>query len=192
MTEERALKSEEFEALLAALTANGENSGQAYESMRRRLIVYFSARGVHDPEYAADVTLDRVARKIGDFVPGGPNSLNHFIYAFANNVRRESYRQDARLPLMDEAFLPEIGVPAAEIEQAVDIRFECLLKCLNEIPAQERELLLEYYSQDGMKKIELRKEISSRSGISTNNLHTRVYRIRERIRKKIHDCLRKK
>lgn len=192
MPEERTLKAEEFNALLAALTVNGEDPGQAYEAVRRRLILFFSARGLHDPEFAADDTLDRVARRIGDFVPGGPNSLNRFIYAFANNVRLEYYRQAARHPLMDEAFLPEIGVPAAEIETAVDLRFECLMQCLNEIPTEERDLLLEYYSRDGMKKIELRKKISTREGISTNNLHTRIYRIRERIKKKIHECLRKK
>ncbi len=192
MDKGRTLKAEEFDALLAALASNGEDPGMAYEKVRRRLILYFNARSVQDPELAADETLDRLARKISDFVPGGPESLTAFVYAFANNVRHEAYRRASRNPLMDEAFLPEIGVPAGSINEAVDRRIECLTECLKGLPEIDRKLLIEYYSEERAKKIELRKKISSREGISINNLHTKIYRIRSRIRKKILECLEKR
>lgn len=184
--------SADFAALLRAFDPDPEMAGLSYEATRRRLIVYFNAYGCQTPEELADLTFDRLARKIESFVPNGAGSLNAFIYGIARNIKREHFAKVSRYRLVDESFLPEIGVAADAVETVIDQRLECLNRCVDALNEEDRSTLLDYYRLDGIEKIKLRKQISARLGISLNNLHTKVYRIRARIGKGVRECLEKK
>ena len=64
----------------------------------------------------------------------------------------------------------------------------CLEKCLDELPNDDRELILEYYRSEGREKIERRSELAGRLGLSKNALILRASRIRTRLEGCVRSC----
>jgi DNA-directed RNA polymerase specialized sigma24 family protein len=58
-------------------------------------------------------------------------------------------------------------------------RLECLERCVQELKPPQRELIVEYYADTGRRKIERRRALARRLGISMNALAIRACRIRE-------------
>jgi DNA-directed RNA polymerase specialized sigma24 family protein len=63
--------------------------------------------------------------------------------------------------------------------ERMEKQLECLEQCLKELPISRRELLFAYYQQDQGTRIEQRKALAERLGITPNALKIRVFRIRE-------------
>jgi hypothetical protein len=57
-------------------------------------------------------------------------------------------------------------------------RLECLDCCLHELKPEQRELVVEYYRDAKRQKIDRRRELAARLGISMNALGIRAWRIR--------------
>jgi DNA-directed RNA polymerase specialized sigma24 family protein len=62
-----------------------------------------------------------------------------------------------------------------------DLRVVCLRECLRSLPKENRELIIEYYRDEGRAKIEDRKALAEMLGISLNALFSRAKRIRDRL-----------
>jgi DNA-directed RNA polymerase specialized sigma24 family protein len=61
------------------------------------------------------------------------------------------------------------------------LRRECLNHCLRRLPAENRELIVEYYRKDGRLKNDHRAAMAERLGITLNALWSRAQRIRENL-----------
>lgn len=174
-----------FDRFLGMLNPDRELAGVAYESIRRRLIKIFLARGVSTAEELADETIDRVISRTEDLAGLSGSSVEPYVYGVANFLFREYLKK--RGNKVDLGKAKNISTSRG-IEEA-DHVYECLERCLQELPPAQRELLLLYYDSDKRAKIERRKKMASDLGLSDNALKIRVYRLRSQLYVSLATCL---
>ena len=179
----RGLSADAFASLLARLDPDPERAGSAYEHLRRALAGFFAWRGAATPEECADETLDRLAARVAE---GVVEDVPRFALGIARLVLLEHWRRPGArsVPLEDlgrePAAAPEVGDD--------DSRARDLALCLDELPGEGRELILQYYGADGRARIEARKRIADALGISENALRSRAQRLRDQLE----TCLRRR
>jgi RNA polymerase sigma factor (sigma-70 family) len=174
----RGLTREGLEALLAYLDPDREVAGEQYVSIRRRLIRLFEWRGCDVAEDLADETINRVARRLAEGVlPANPFG---YFCGVAHMVHKEFLRKGAR-----ERAALESGDwhPLPEPDDEPDPRVERVRHCLESLPEDQRQLVLQYHQ--GENNIQTRKELSEKLSVPMNALRIRVHRIR----KKIEECV---
>ena len=67
--------------------------------------------------------------------------------------------------------------------------YECLERCLEQLPPDNRDLVLRYYQQERKAKIEHRKSLATELGIAVNALRIRAHRIRLVLQRCVRDCI---
>src|SRR5262249_5396488 len=155
-----------------------------YLETRRRLVRYFDRKNCLTPDELADETLNRVARRLSEEGQIRDASPARYCYIVAKYVYLEHQRRPVRNQISLET-LPVMGDlsahPApAEIDMEAQ-RMGCLESCLQQLIAEQRELILEYYRGEQRAKIEQRRRLAERLGLTTNALSIRAYRIRDRL-----------
>jgi len=176
---EHELTPKAFTKLLAKLSPDPEIGGREYEELRRRLIKFFEWRGSLFPEDLADETLNRTARKID-----GGEEIEKNVIALALGVAHFVFLETSRRPDNRRATLEELISVAAPPEHRLeddDLRVTYLRECLHSLPKESRELIIEYYREEGRAKIDDRKALAEKLGISLNALFSRAKRIRHRL-----------
>lgn len=179
MKQESSLTQAAFDSLLAWLDTDRDEAGKKYEFIRRRLIKIFACRGRHDAEELADETINRVTLKAARLVQEYVGDPALYFYGVAQKVYLESVRKRP-------AVLPP--VPPADPAE-VERDYECLEKCMEHLPPNSRELILEYYQNEKSLKVEYRKKLAERLGIAQNAVRIRAYRIRLALQRCVQDCL---
>ena len=183
-----------FRHLLAWLDEGIDSDGESYVEMRSRLDSYFGRKRCVSPDELADETLNRVARKLEELGAITDASPAHYCYIVARFVFLEYLRgaehHQARL---DEATgVPDIKsrAAAARTDQADadERRFACLDRCLRELTEYDRVLILEYYSADRGLRIESRRRLAARLGLTANALTVRACRIRGAVEACVKAC----
>src|SRR5215211_4845128 len=180
MNHEKSLTQAAFDSLLAWLDSDRDQAGRKYEFIRQRLIKIFTCRGRNDADELADETINRVtlkAAKIAQEYVGDPAL---YFYGVAQKVYLESLRK--RPP----AVAPSPPPTPTEDEQ----EYECLEKCMEQLPPGNRELILEYYQNDKRQKVEYRKMLAERLGIAQNAVRIRAHRIRLTLQRCVEECLK--
>ena len=186
LKKEWVLTKEAFDRFLAMLDRDREQAGQKYESVRIRLVKYFQWSGAPEPDSEADETINRVARKIEEGAT--VYNLPAYIHGVAKLVRAESLKSPMRKQqVLEEAY----GVQAKPIDDHFDAseRRTCLNRCLQCIPEENREIIIEYYQEEKTRKIECRKELAARLGITLNALRINAHRIRMSLERCVRECL---
>jgi DNA-directed RNA polymerase specialized sigma24 family protein len=179
-----------FARLLAWLDDGVDSRGEAYLEMRRRLVSYFDRRNRPTAEELADDTLNRIARTLaqGGAVVTRPPA--RYCYAVAKFVLLEDLRRDRRHVTLDESHPSAPSTAGTDDEEAVhrERRLACLDRCLDGLKPAHRELIVEYYADVRRQKIERRRELAARLGISMNALAVRAHRIREALMMCMQTC----
>lgn len=169
-----------FDKLLAWLDADREAAGKKYEDIRFRLIRIFLHRGCTIAEDLTDETINRVTRRvleIGESYVGDPAL---YFYGVAQKVYLEYVKKrPAALP-----------IPRPDPPEIVEQNYNCLQDCMKHIPAENRDLILEYYKDEKQAKIDHRKEMARRMGIALNTLRMRAHRIKMGLQKCVMACLK--
>lgn len=169
-----------FDDLLEWLDPNREMAGQKYKVIHAGLVRMFVSRGFSDAEDLADGTIKRVT----DLLPGIRESYvgerAPYFYTVARYIMLEARR---RPEVAAEVFPVE---PAPQ-EDASD-SLERLMECLDLLPAERRDLILDYYLYKGRDKIEHHKRMAGARGISIGALRSRAHHIREALE----DCVRQR
>src|SRR5574341_259895 len=187
-----------FDSLLACLGPDSESAALAYLDVRRALFTFFATRGATDPDEMADETINRVARRLSEGVQITTETPSGFFYAVARNVWRESLAKSGVLtPLPEDvSTLPvtretphDLLMDARERIEA-GVKRECLERCLGRLDPEERELIISYHRFRGGAKIENRKELAARLGISNNTLRQKVARLKLKLSECARKCLR--
>ncbi len=176
---------EAFHRFLALLDAKAESAGQKYEALRLKLVKYFDWRGAHFPDECADETLDRVVRKVeaGETIRDIPT----YCYGIARLVFLETLKApDSRRRSLDE--VQEVAAPLSSADDDRE-EHDCFEKCLNALPSENRQLLLEYYQDEGRGKINNRQAKAEQLGIPLNALRSRVQRLRDKLEQCVALCL---
>lgn len=170
---------EALEQLLALLDPDPGRAAREFIQLRQRLTRLFEWRGCRFPEDLVDETISRVARRLAEGIEIRSDDPYRYFCGVAHMVFKELLRERRReRKLQDPAsWLPD----QVSEEDPDDPRMEVLLRCLDRLPEDQRDLILEYHQGDGRERIENRQAIAQRLGVPLNALRIRVHRIRSRL-----------
>ena len=195
MNREWVLTRESFELLLDWLDPDREQAGQTYEKIRLRLIKIFACRGCNEADELADETINRVTAKLNDIGQTYSGDPALYFYGVAQKVHQEYLRNRPQL----QEFPREISAggqgkltPAPDSSDDIEREYECLEKCMERLPRQNRQLVLEYYQDEKRAKIDHRKKLADQLGIAVNALRIRAHRIRMQLQACVQDCLQQR
>jgi DNA-directed RNA polymerase specialized sigma24 family protein len=174
-----------FQQLLDWLDGGSDSGGERYLEIRRRLVQYFDRKNCPSPEELADDTLNRVTRRLEEERTITGDAPAQYCYIVARYVLLESLRQRNR----EQSIKEELPAPrdASEEKREAEQRSEALQRCMQNLAFGERTLIVGYYQGEQRAKIENRRSMAAKLGITMNALTIRACRIRE----KLETCLRK-
>lgn len=179
-----SLTQEAFDGLLSSLAANRDEAAEKYLEIRRNLLRFFEWRGCSFPEDHADETVNRVARKVAE----GEQLQNANAYFIG--VARLVVLEVLKARVKESGAITEIATTQPEASDSGDeTRVECLQQCLQELPAANRELIVQYYQGDKGEKIANRKKLTEKLRIPVNTLRMRALRLRERLLECVNKCM---
>lgn len=190
-----ALTQSAFERLLDWLGQGAEPGGECYLEMRERLVLYFDRKNCLSPDELADETLNRVARRLEEEGAISTDAPAHYCYIVARLVFLESLRQRQRQEPLDEKLSPHSAVrvaaspEASEEEKEREQRWECLEQCIGKLAPDDRELIVNYYRGVERAKIENRRAMAAKLGVTVNALSIRACRLRNKLETCMRQCL---
>ena len=187
MVRHQPLPPESFDEILAWLNPDREIAANIYVQLRRDLEKVFLWNRCSDPEGMTDEVMDRVAKKVHQLRESFEGDPRLFFYGVARNLIKENPRRTKTEVALPDAELP--SQPTTEIEEAVDMREECLNTCLQRLSKEKRELILAYYANEKRAKIDHRTELAQQLGTSIETLRVRAYRIRNALEDCIERCV---
>lgn len=163
-----------FDGFLTTLDRDREKAGEKYEYIRLKLLKYFQWCGSEAPDIDADETINRVTRRI--YEGQEVFNLTGYIYGVAKLVHAESLKRQSRIRALDEDSLIEVS--SIDVEVGAAKYQECLERCLGCLSDADREVITEYYRYKKTAKINCRKRLAARLGISLNTLRVKMHRQR--------------
>jgi hypothetical protein len=175
----REITPEGFASFLDWLSPERDRAGEAYERLRFSLQAYFARRGSPYADELTDETINRVIVNIDEPIA---NKMG-YCYGVARNVFRESLRKERTHLDIDEV---TIAAPAAEPE---NFSHECLDQCLSRLPAESRNLLLEYYREAKTEKILMRRRISTSLQKTGTALRMQIVRLKRNLTVCVKQCM---
>ena len=178
-----SLTAEGLSRLLERLHPDPDEAARAYEQLRRTLVRFFEWRGAWPPDECADVTIDRLGRRLEEDT--AIEDVRQYAHGIARLVLLERQRRPPTTSIDDLGRLPV--QPAAD-DDGDRVR-ECFERCLGDVPGDGRSLLLAYYQGERAVKIANRRQLASSLGLSDNALRSRVQRLRDRLEHCIGNCL---
>lgn len=178
------LTEEAFAKFLACLDSDPVRSGEMYEELREALVKFLAWRGANFPEELVDETFNRVARKLDE------GEVIRDLSAYCHGVARGVLYQSLEHPGNKRVELGELKAITFQEPNpnGSDLRQECLNHCLSQLPAENRELIIEYYQDEGREKIDHRASMAKRLDIPLNALRSRARRIRSKLERCITRC----
>jgi DNA-directed RNA polymerase specialized sigma24 family protein len=187
---ERELTPEAFTKLLAILDPDPETAGGKYEQLRRKLIKFFEWRGSFISDELADETLNRLARKIDEGV-----EIEKNVFALSLGIARFVLLETLKRPDNKRVEMKElitVALPPEPWEEDEDLWVVCLRECLRGVSEENRELIIEYYQDEGHARINERKMLATGLGISLNALFSRAKRTRDKLEQCVARCVKRK
>lgn len=183
------LTPEAFDRLLAWLDDDRERAGLRYEEIRSLLIKNFRKHGCSAAEELADDTINRVARRLPDFVSTYVGEPARYFFGVAHHVHMEYLRRPESVPLPSRE-LPGRAVPVQpDLPEEPAPEHLCLRRCMEKLPPRSRELIVQYYHGERQAKIRMRKELAERLGVRLENLRLRAQRIRVSLKRCVVECV---
>jgi len=188
-----------FESLLKWLDTDREQAGSIYENVRIKLINFFEFQGCAYPEELADNTIERGAKNIfkdAIFRPPDPyiffrGVARFLLLEYWKEKRRESTILEdlppSNHPTISPAESERQGLARNEKERMLD----CLEYCLNNLPAESRDLFIEYNRQEKRDRIDNRMLMAKNIGIDISTLRNRIMRIRLKLQNCVTACSRR-
>lgn len=172
-----SITQEQFDSLLSWLSNDREFAGRKYETIRAGLVRIFVSKGFNDAEDLADATIDRVITRLPDIRDTYEGEPTRYFHGVARNVIRETGRRKELT----------VEVPAVWVDpRPTTQEHECLEQCLQSLPRQKRDLILDYLLYEGHQKVEHHKQMAAELGITEGALRGRVHQVRIRVE----DCVR--
>lgn len=184
-----------FRQFLDWLDEGVGSGGEKYLELRRRLVLYFDRRNCLTPDELADETLNRVAQKFqeqGEITNLSPAQYCYVTakYVFLEYTRRPELGNKSldEFPASGAAAGELAAVPADPESMAKERTLNCLEQCLKKLDRDESQLILEYYQGEQREKIQHRRQIAEKLGVSANALTIRACRIRTKLEACVRSC----
>ena len=180
-----------FAGLLDRLDPDRARAGEKYEDLRRTLVHFFEWRGAPFPEDHADETFDRVARRLAEGVD--VKNPRGYCYTVARLILLETLKgRDSRRVRIEHTEPNTVAADATCEAAEKEARLACLDDCLRGLPAQSRELIIEYYRDDTRGRIDRRRALAERLRLRGEALANRAQRLRDKLEQCVNACLSKK
>jgi DNA-directed RNA polymerase specialized sigma24 family protein len=175
-----------FRELLARLDGDPERAGALYNRHRQRLIHYFNWERAADPEALADEVIDRVARRLheGEVVP----RLGGYFLGVARLVAFEERRRAEQAGATLREYRRQVAYGREATARDLQHSLDCLEHCLEQLPLDRRELILDYYSGEPGARIVKRQRLAERLGLQPGALRNRALRLRQGLEECLADC----
>lgn len=186
-----ALSTGAFEKLLAVLGPDRDTAGKRYETLRAGLVRLFEWRGCRGAEVLADITIDRVCRRIDEGKDVDPGRAEAYFHGVARNVVKEQIKNQRRHAGLGVSLpAPQPSPLDSLLEESESRRgLECLGWCRQALPDGDRQLVLEYYVSGAVTSMQARSDLAQRHGLSAGSLRVRVHRIRKQLQACLKECL---
>ncbi len=180
---------EQFESLLTWLGKDRDSAARRYQTIHAGLVRIFVSKGFNDAEDLADETINRVMVRLPQIRGSYIGEPAYYFRGVAKNIIRESLRRKEVSGSLKEArFDPVEGIPE---DTKPDLN--CLDHCLERLPAQKKDLILDYYLYEGHKKIRHHKNMADQLRITEGAFRSRAHQIRLKLQNCMQQCaLRKK
>ncbi len=183
LREEPKLTQFAFHRLLAWLDDGADSHGETYIEMRRRLVAYFDRRNRPFADDLADQTFNRISKTLEQSGSIAVRPPARYCYVVARFVLLEDIRRSRRYVQVDETrdtlpLGPRPVMPTDDRAAVQEQRLECLDRCLHQLKPEQRELAIEYYRDAKRERIDRRRSLAERLGITMNALGVRACRIR--------------
>ena len=172
---------EAFDKLLKWLDPDREQAAEKYQKIHTRLIGIFSNHGCADPEELADETIDRVIAKMDSLSENYEGEPTRYFCGVARNILKE----DLKHRNTHEPFAEHQQIEGKDDQT----KYDCLDRCMTEFPAPAQSVILAYYEERGVAKIQRRKKLAEELGITVTALRLRVFQMRLQLRKCLEKCL---
>jgi DNA-directed RNA polymerase specialized sigma24 family protein len=163
-----------WQKLLEFLARDGSNPEEAYRRMREQLIKFFAWRGSHNGDDLADETLTRVALKLtrDDVQAERPAA---FVIGVARMIDLECKRREGRWVAFTDGVAANDPPPPGEGKEQL---LAALRRCLQELSAADRRLLLRYHEPRGEQRAAIRQAIADELNAALGALRVRMHRMR--------------
>lgn len=181
------LTQESLDLLLTWLHPDREEAGKKYVKIRAGLIKSFSSHGRRFPDKLADITVDRVAKRLPEIIETYTGEREPYFHRVAYYVLLESIAKDPNEEELPDD-LPIVDGDEREREQAERLS-HCLEQCMKGLPHQKNYLIRNYYSGEKGIKIKRRKELALSLNLGIPALRVNALRIRHDLRGCIINCL---
>ena len=172
---------EPFDVLLEWLDPDREKAGQRYEVIRAGLIRIFVSKGVSDAEYYTDEAIDRVIKRLPEIQAEYVGDPARYFHGVARNIVMEAGRRRE----VPTEVLPFGPTP----ESATTDTSECLTKCLQQLPRDKQEFILDYHLYQGREKVVHHRQMATELSISEGALRTRAHHLRVNLEKCVLRCI---
>lgn len=169
-----SLTTASFELLLKQLNADREEAARKYVALYFKLNRFFEWRGCTNPDWLADETMTRIARRIEQGVT--ITNFQGFMFGVARKVAMESLKEREKEQKILTSFSPQVEDYDDRIY--VDELMARLDAGLLKLPPNGRRLLIAYHAAGDDKNMKIRRELAQREGISVNALRVRVHRLK--------------
>lgn len=170
-----------LEILISGLDPDITEASKKYQQLRRKLVRLFEWRGAWTADDLADETLSRVARKLGEGA-----KVDGDVEPFARGVARLVFLEFLREQEREQRLRTSPPPPPATPFDEGDL--DCLDRCLQKIAASDRDTILGYYAEEAAGRIESRRNLAGRLGVSPTALRIRALRIRDRLETCMQEC----
>lgn len=191
--EEPTLTEVAFSRLLVWLDDGADSDGEKYLEARRRLVAYFDRKNRPAPDTLADRTLNRISKTLEASGVIATKPPLRYCYVVARFVLLEDLRRERRhVPFDDVLHASAATWPAPHIaDDAVFVqeqRLECLDRCLRKLKPEQQDLIVDYYGDARRQRIDRRRNLAARLGITMNALGIRAWRIRAALESCVGAC----
>jgi len=169
-----------------------DSEGARYLELRRRLVAYFDRKNCEHPDDLADETLNRVMRRFQEESSVSNTPPARYCYIIAKFVFLEHLRRPKRADL-DLELLERVSADGNPAQLAgepgnSENLLDCLDCCLQKLDPRDRALILGYYVGEQRAKIDSRRNIAAKLGLTMNAVSIRACRIREKLEACMKTC----
>lgn len=179
------LTQESLNLLLSWLHPVPDEAGKMYVKIRAGLMRYFASHGCLIPDKLSDNTIDRVAQKVPQIIDNYVGEREPYFHRVGYYVLKEYFAK-----LVEEVELTsDLPILEPERDEELEPSFNCLDKCMAQLPADKQDLIRKYYRGDKATKIRLRKELAASLNLDLSTLRVKALRIRRELGKCTHGCL---
>jgi hypothetical protein len=179
------LTQESFDRLLSWLHSDPGEAGKIYVKIRSDLSRHFSSQGCLAADKHADITIDRVAKKLPEVIETYVGDPEPYFYGVAYYVLKECFAKHTN----EVELTDDLSLRTHDDDDDVELEFECLEKCIEGLTPQKQYLIRNYYRGDKKTKIRRRTELASTFSLELPVLRVQALRIRQDLRSCIINCL---